>query len=77
MPSSDRIKGLADRIKARREQLKLSQPDLAMAMGGKASRTEVSQYENGWKQPSAAKLIDLSRALRCSVDYLLGLSSKP
>ncbi len=78
MPHTQRtIHGLPERIKVRRESLGLSQPELAHLMGGLASRAEVSQYENGRRQPSAAKLIDLSRALQCSTDWLLGLSKKP
>lgn len=75
--TSGRVQGLPERIKSRREAIGLSQPELAERMGGKSSRAEVSQYENGWKQPSAAKLVALSKALRCSTDWLLGLARAP
>jgi len=55
----------------------MSQAELAEAMGGNASRVEVNHYECDRRQPSAAKLVDLARALQCSVDWLLGLSTKP
>ncbi len=78
MPHTQRlIRGLPERIKGRREALEMSQPELAHRMGGLASRAEVSQYENGRRQPSAAKLIDLARSLGCSVDWLLGLRREP
>lgn len=37
----------------------------------------VSGWENGRNSPDAGKLILLSKALGCSVDYLLGLVDHP
>ncbi len=61
---------LATRVRQRREQLGLSQEDLAIRMGY-SSRTSVNKIENG--RPCSQKIIArLSDALGVSIPYLMG-----
>lgn len=61
------------RIRVRRHQLKTSQFRLAELTG--LSVPYISLVENGKKRPSLHALIEISKALELSLDYLLGLSS--
>ena len=61
---------LANRVRQRREQLGLSQEDLALRMGY-SSRTSINKIENG--RPCSQKIIArLAEALGVSVAYLMG-----
>lgn len=61
---------LANRVRMRREELGLSQEDLALRMGY-SSRTSVNKIENG--RPCSQKIIArLSEALGVSIPYLMG-----
>lgn len=61
---------LADRVRLRREELGLSQEDLAMRMGY-SSRTSINKIENG--RPCSQKIIArLAKALNVSIPYLMG-----
>lgn len=61
---------LADRVKKRREDLGLSQEQLAMRMGY-SSRTSINKIENG--RPCSQKIIArLADALGVSIPYLMG-----
>ena len=61
---------LADRVKKRREELGLSQEQLALRMGY-SSRTSVNKIENG--RPCSQKIIArLADALGVSIPYLMG-----
>ena len=61
---------LANRVRQRREELGLSQEDLALRMGY-SSRTSVNKIENG--RPCSQKIITrLSEALNVSIPYLMG-----
>ena len=61
---------LADRVRQRREELGLSQEDLAFRMGY-SSRTSINKIENG--RPCSQKIIvRLAEALNVSVTYLMG-----
>lgn len=61
---------LATRVRQRREQLGLSQEDLAIRMGY-SSRTSVNKIENG--RPCSQKIIArLADALGVSIPYLMG-----
>lgn len=61
---------LADRVKQRREELGLSQEQLALRMGY-SSRTSINKIENG--RPCSQKIIvRLADALNVSVPYLMG-----
>lgn len=61
---------LAERVKWRREELGLSQEQLALQMGY-SSRTSINKIENG--RPCSQKIIvRLADALKVSVPYLMG-----
>lgn len=61
---------LANRVRQRREQLGLSQEDLALRMGY-SSRTSINKIENG--RPCSQKIIArLAEALGVSIAYLMG-----
>ena len=61
---------LAERVRIRREELGLSQEDLAFRMGY-SSRTSINKIENG--RPCSQKIIArLAEALNVSIPYLMG-----
>ena len=61
---------LADRVRHRREELGLSQEQLAFRMGY-TSRTSINKIENG--RPCSQKIImRLAESLDVSVPYLMG-----
>lgn len=61
---------LGERVKLRREQLGMSQEQLALKMGY-TSRTSINKIENG--RPCSQKIIArLANALNVSVPYLMG-----
>ena len=65
---------LANRVRQRREELGLSQEDLALRMGY-SSRTSINKIENG--RPCSQKIITrLSEALGVSIPYLMGWEEK-
>ena len=57
------------RIKERRKALKLSGAQIKQQTG--ISTGNLSDIENGKSLPSAIALIELSKALNCSTDYIL------
>jgi transcriptional regulator with XRE-family HTH domain len=66
---------LAEKVKMRREQLGLSQEELAVRMGYK-SRSSINKIETG--RPVTQKIIvRLADALGVSVPYLMGWDEKP
>lgn len=66
---------LAKRLRERRESLGLSQDELADLMRNQnATRAQISHYECNRRTPAAAAIKDLAKALKCSSDWLLGLS---
>ena len=61
---------LADRVRLRREELGLSQEELALRMGY-SSRTSINKIENG--RPCSQKIIArLADALNVGIPYLMG-----
>lgn len=61
---------LATRVKQRREELGLSQEQVALRMGY-SSRTSINKIENG--RPCSQKIIArLAEALNVSIPYLMG-----
>ena len=61
---------LANRVRQRREELGMSQEDLALRMGY-SSRTSVNKIENG--RPCSQKIIArLAEALGVGIPYLMG-----
>lgn len=66
---------LSDRVRCRREELGLTQDELAKRMGYK-SRVSINKIENG--RPVSQKIIvRLADALGVSVPYLMGWNEKP
>lgn len=64
------IKGLPEKLRELRLNLKLSQKQVAERLNSSVS--SISGYETGEKTPSAEQLLALSYLYNCSVDYLLG-----
>lgn len=62
-------KDLGARIKKRREELKMSQADLASAAG--LSTQHISNVENARSKIGLEKLIIIANTLNCSLDELL------
>jgi transcriptional regulator with XRE-family HTH domain len=62
---------VSDRIKARREELSLTQGDLGYLLD--IGQQSISRYENG-RVPDPDLLARLAIALNVSTDWLLGLS---
>lgn len=64
-----------ERLRARREELGMTQSDLARKIG--LTSQAVSAYENGVKNANDIVLTALADALDCSADYLLGRTESP
>ena len=62
------------RIKDLREDSDLKQSEVAKIIN--TTQQQYSKIENGKSEPTAEKLIKLSRFYKVSVDYILGLSDK-
>lgn len=65
------VNGLGSRLQEQRKLLKLSQKEVAQAIG--VSPSVVSNYESGERTPSVECLMALAGLYRCSTDYLLGI----
>lgn len=63
---------LAQRIRARRRALDVSQRELAQRTG--YTQAQISKYERGENEPSIEMVFTLARILETSADYLLGIS---
>jgi repressor LexA len=64
-----------DRLRLIREKKGMSQEELEKFLNfGKGS---ISRYENGDNDPLPNQLVEMSRKLQVSVDWLLGLSDDP
>ena len=61
-----------NRIKKLREDLHMTQQELADKLGG--AKSTIAMYENETRKPSMEVLIKLSEIFDCSIDYLLGKS---
>lgn len=61
---------IGNKIKERREELKLTQEELAKMIG--IGKTAVSNYEQNISSPKASVLILLFSALKCDANYLFG-----
>lgn len=64
---------LKDNVKQRREQMELSQQQLADLIG--VNQAMISYIESGMKVPSLAVTISLANAFGCSIDELVGRPS--
>lgn len=65
------INGLAERLQKQRMLLKLSQKEVAVAIG--VSPSVISNYESGIREPSLEVLKAIAKLYHCSTDYLLGI----
>jgi transcriptional regulator with XRE-family HTH domain len=61
---------LGERIRARRNQIVMSQEDLGKALG--VSFQQIQKYEKGTNRISSGRLIQIVNALQCSVTDLIG-----
>lgn len=59
-----------NRIKRLREELNMTQQELADKLKG--AKSTVAMYEKGDRKPSLEVLVKLSEIFNCSIDYLLG-----
>lgn len=64
-----KIEHIGDRLKRRRKELKLTQKQIANAVG--VSAGSVTQWELEYTSPKGENLIALSKVLQCSPDWLL------
>lgn len=62
---------LADKVKLIREQLGMTQAELARKLG--LTRSSVNSWEMGLSVPSTQYIIELAKVFGVSTDYLLGL----
>ena len=60
------------RIQELREELHMTQVRLSVELG--VSQETISAYEKGKHYPSVATLVQLSKLLHASCDYILGLT---
>ena len=60
----------ATRLKRRREELNMTQTELANAAN--TTPASISQFENEKRNPSFKMITNLSRALKITTDYLIG-----
>ena len=73
---------IGDRIRQRRNELGLTQKELAAKINPGTSietapHTQVAQWESGKKKPGTDALIRLCNALDCDIDYILGAIDVP
>ena len=61
-----------NRIKLLREELGMTQQDLANKLDG--AKSSIAMYEKGDRKPSLEILVKLSEIFNCSIDYILGKS---
>ena len=64
---------VADKIKFLREQIGLTQSDLAKRLG--ITRSSVNAWEMGISVPSTQYVVELANIFRVSTDYLLGMKT--
>lgn len=64
---------VADRIKHLREQLGITQSELAKKLG--ITRSSVNAWELGISVPSTQYVVELATIFKVSTDYLLGMKS--
>jgi transcriptional regulator with XRE-family HTH domain len=67
--NKDNLDAMSDRIKARRKSMGYTQEKMALKLG--ISYSSYTKIENGFQQPSLDTLIDISFALKVSLDNLV------
>lgn len=60
-------------MKILREEKKLSQPELADALG--VNKGTISYWENDLKEPTAPNIVKIAKFFAVTTDYLLGLEN--
>ena len=66
---------IGERIRARRNQIEMSQEELGSALG--VSFQQIQKYEKGVNRLSSGRLVQLADALQCSVTDLIGGEGAP
>lgn len=66
---------LYGRIKERRQELQLSQEELAKRLGYK-SRSSINKIEKGLNDISQSKIVEIAKALQTTPEWLMGWSDK-
>lgn len=61
---------IADKLKIKRKQLRLTQPEMADILG--VDTTKYSRWETGDVKPSLDAITNISKKLEVSFDFLLG-----
>lgn len=72
MANKEQMKSMGERIRARREELGMSQLDLALKVNYNTKQT-ISMIEHGTRGVQIDRLELLADALDVSVDYLMGI----
>ena len=67
---------IGERIKKRREELGMTQSELAR-MVGYTSRSTINKIEKDGRGISQNKIVDIARALRVTPSYLMGWEDLP
>ena len=62
--------GIGDMIKKRREELKLTQEELAEKLGYK-SRSSINKIESGINDLPQSKIVEFSKVLKTTPSYLM------
>lgn len=62
---------IGDRIRRRREELGLTQQELAERVGY-SSKTTINKIENGASELRQKKIMEMAKALETSVNYIMG-----
>lgn len=65
----------AKRLKQMRKKRKLTMQEVADSVG--VAKSTYAGYESGYRQPTIESIQTISRKLRTSADYLLGLTDYP
>lgn len=77
MPKKPTLNTLAERLKFCRRRAGLTQGKLAAKLGlGEYGKTVISLYESGKRTPRAGRIVELSKAAKCSVHELM-IAVKP
>ena len=68
--ASDADVAIGERIRARRNQIQMSQDELGQALG--VSFQQIQKYEKGVNRLSSGRLVELAVTLQCSAADLIG-----
>lgn len=68
--------GIGQRIKQRRNELSITQDELAHRMGYK-SKAAICKVENGEDNITTDRIAKFAKALNCSPSYLMGWTAQP